>query len=275
MLRVNVADERAEAGLVVDVLHDDDPRRRDADDVAPPVGAIVIAVADRRRRRRADARGHGVADHGRLIREQATQPSDRQNPRCAAGARTSRWRSTPTGRRNGGSDRSAQVSERRHTAHSSSGEHAGRRRRTDAGGYERSADGAREAGGGRRGTACAAGPRRRRGTRPGDGRSVERESMAVAVRIGLRRRGHRLLRRTIDVPEARRVRRRVEPLADTRQRRHANQDDDADQRRDPGGQPESIERRKLYQDRGLSTLPASPIRNQDRIGSNRGDRRDR
>ena len=50
-VRVHLADERAEPGLLVDVLDDDDARRRHGQDVVPPVGAIVIAVADRRRRR--------------------------------------------------------------------------------------------------------------------------------------------------------------------------------------------------------------------------------
>ena len=92
---VHVADERAEAGPFVDVLHDHEARRRDADDVGPPVGAIVVAVADRRRRRTADPRGDGVADHRRLVRESGRAAGRPRTLRCAGGGRMSRSRSRP------------------------------------------------------------------------------------------------------------------------------------------------------------------------------------
>ena len=115
-------------GWLVDVLHDDDPWRRHADDVAPPVGAVVITVADRRRRRTADPRRHRVTDHRGLLRKHAADP-----PVGKTLVAQPEFERLDGVRHRRAVETAVAIDQLRcqyrHAAHSSSGEPAGRRQR--------------------------------------------------------------------------------------------------------------------------------------------------
>ena len=68
---MNVANERAKPRAIVDVLNDDESRRRSAEDEVPPIGSVVIKVAHRQQS--ANARRHRISDRRRKA---ATQAAD-------------------------------------------------------------------------------------------------------------------------------------------------------------------------------------------------------
>src|ERR1019366_9838225 len=76
---VDLAEERPGAGRVIDVLHHQNSRSRNAADVFPPVGALLVPGADHRRIRGSNFACGGIAHHGTQILKETTKAGRRNS----------------------------------------------------------------------------------------------------------------------------------------------------------------------------------------------------